>query len=260
MSSPVVLTASVTKLWANELPPFPNTALLQSSPVTAGSSRAFPSSSKGPLGRFPVPPGGVVGPKMSSGIRAFTVTEAVATAARLGLLAVSRSPMLMLVVEKVDEATPQVSKSGSGSWSVTTTLVAGPAPSFVTEMVNDAVSPGWIRLLKPLVTTFSIFRWGSRVTLADPWAGMMFANAPRFWASVNLTVAVLTSGVGSPAWMARVSVKVNEPPGPKLPPPAAMASASRSPNRLSMKELLALLADRTRFGLSAELVLFTVYV
>src|SRR5262245_43026076 len=197
MSSPVELTASVTKVWANGLPPSPKTALAQSSPATSGSLTAFPSSSNGPAGRFPVPPPGGE-PKMSRGTTALTVTEAVAPAGRLELVAVRKSPTLMLVVAKVEESTFQVSRSGSGSWSVTTTLVAGPAPSFVTVMVNEAVSPGSITL-KPLVTAFTITRCGIRVTLADDWALMMLENAPRFWASVKATSALLTSGVGSPA-------------------------------------------------------------
>src|SRR5262245_3636436 len=89
---------------------------------------------------------------------------------------------------------------------------------------------------------------------------MMLLKLPRFWASVKATVEVLVSGLGSPAWMARVSVKVNDAPGATLPPPAAMASASRLPSRLSVNELLGSLADRTRLGLSVELVFVTVKV
>src|SRR5207248_6197847 len=58
----------------------------------------------------------------------------------------------------------------------------------------------------------------------------------------------------------RVSVKVNDAPGATLPPPAAMASASRFPSRVSVNELLGLLVDRTRLGLSSELVLVTMNV
>ena len=42
------------------------------------------------------------------------------------------------------------SRSASGSWSVTTTLVAGPAPALVTVMVKEAVSPGWITSNPPV--------------------------------------------------------------------------------------------------------------
>src|SRR5439155_13795077 len=101
---------------------------------------------------------------------------------------------------------------------------------------------------------------GSNVTLVEAWAEMRLLKLPRFCASVKTTVAVLSSGVGSPDWIARVSVKVNDPPGATLPPPAVTASASRSPSSVSVNELLGLLVDRTRFGLSAELVLLTVYV
>src|SRR5262245_16463271 len=113
MSSFVVLTASVTKELANEAPPLAKT-LAQSSPATAGSSTALPSSSNGPLGRFPVPlPGG--GPKMSEGMTALTVTEAVAPAASDALLAVNKSPVLIEVTSKVDASTPHDSRAASGS-------------------------------------------------------------------------------------------------------------------------------------------------
>ena len=84
----------------------------------------------------------VVGPKMSRGTTALTVTEAVAPAGRDALLAVNKSSMLIVAVSKLKASTPHVSRSAAGSWSVTTTLTAGPAPSFVTVIVNDAVSPG----------------------------------------------------------------------------------------------------------------------
>ena len=158
------------------------------------------------------------------------------------------------------EVTLQVSRSGSGSWSVTTTLVAGPAPVLVTVMVKDAVSPGWITFGPPPVITLVMCSSGNSVTLADAPAVMTLPKLPRFWARVKATVAVLTSGLGSPDWMARVSVKLNDAPGARLPPPAATASASRFPSRVSVKELLASVVDRTRLGLSAELVLATVYV
>ena len=50
-----------------------------------------------------------------------------------------------VLVSNVVDVTVQVSRSAAGNWSVTTTLVAGPAPVLVTVMVNEAVSPGWIR-------------------------------------------------------------------------------------------------------------------
>src|SRR5207245_8640214 len=83
---------------------------------------------------------------------------------------------------------------------------------------------------------------------------------PRLCASVKTTVAELANGVGSPDWMARDSVKVNDPPGARLPPPAATASASRFPSNVSVNELLGSFTSSTRFGLSDELVLLTVYV
>ena len=58
--------------------------------------------------------------------------------------------------------------------------------------------------------------------------------------------------------MARVSMKLNDPPGATLPPPAATASVSRLPSSVSVKELLALFVSSTRLGLSVELVLLTV--
>src|SRR5262249_53514918 len=150
---------------------------------------------------------------------------------------------------------------------VTRTLLAGPAPSLVTVTVKEAVSPGWITSGKPGVTAFAISRCGSSVTLADAWAWMTLLKLPRFWARVKATVAVLVSGLGSPAWMGRVSVKVNVAPGAMLatvavllPVAAWMASASRFPSRVSVNELLGLLVSSTRLGLSDELVLVTVYV
>ena len=81
-----------------------------------------------------------------------------------------------------------------------------------------------------------IARCGTSVTLADALAVMTLlpVNAGD-WTSVKPTDAVLVSGFGSPDWIARVSVKVNDPPGATLPPPAAMASASRFPSRVSVK-------------------------
>src|SRR5262249_59418517 len=91
MSSPRELTASVANEWANDAPPSPKTALLQSSPATAGSSIALPSSSNGPLGRLPVPPPEPGGsPKISDGISASTLTEALAPAASDELDAVNK--------------------------------------------------------------------------------------------------------------------------------------------------------------------------
>src|SRR5262249_48861656 len=133
--------------------------------------------------------------------------------------------------------------------------------SLVTVTVKEAVSPGWITALVPSpVTDLEIARCASSVTLAESWRWMMFGNAPRFWARVKATVAVLVNGVGSPAWTARVLVKRNDAPGARSPPPAAMASASRFPSRLSVNELFGSLVDRTRSGLPDELVLVTVYV
>src|SRR5262249_53535167 len=129
----------------------------------------------------------------------------------------------------------------------------------------EARSPGWTTS-RPLVTTLSITRCGNSVTLADAWAVIRLGKAPRFWARVKVTVAVLVSGVGSPAWMARVWVNVNDPPRARRPPPAAMAAASRSifwggvVLKVEMNELLGLPVSSTRVGLSAELVLLTVYV
>src|SRR5262249_19542242 len=106
MSSPRELTASVANEGANEAPPPPKTALLQSSPATAGSSIALPSSSNGPLGRFPVPPPEPGGsPKMFERMTALTVTDSVTPAASETLLAVNKSPGLIDVVSKVDEKT-----------------------------------------------------------------------------------------------------------------------------------------------------------
>ena len=168
---------------------------------------------------------------MSRGIAALTVTDSLAPAGRVALLAVRKSPVLIEAVSKVQEATVQVSWSAAGNWSVTWTLVAGPAPSLVTVMVKEAVSPGWITSGEPGVTALVISRCGSSVTLADAPAVMMLLKLPRFWASVKTTVVALVSGVGSPAWMARVSVKVNDPPEPRCrrrprwrPPPGPRAA------------------------------------
>src|SRR5205809_4997487 len=178
MSSVLELTWSVTKLCATALPPLPNRTLLQSSPVTLGSSVALPSSSNRPLGRgspLPVPPSV---PKMSKGTTALTVIEAVAPPARLELLAV-RKPLELIEDEpNVLEATHQVSKVASGSWSVTSTLLAGPAPVFDTVMGKEAVSPGWMTSPEPGVTALVISRLGSRVTLADAWALMTLLKLP----------------------------------------------------------------------------------
>src|SRR5207253_9060138 len=130
-------------------------------------------------------------PKIVRGITAATVTEALAPAARLALLAVRRSPALTVAVPKLLEVTVQVSRSGSGSWSVTTTLLAGPAPSLLTVMVKEAVSPGWMTTgVSPgawPVTALVIDRCGSSVTLADARAWMTLLKLPRFWARVNAT-------------------------------------------------------------------------
>src|SRR5262249_12908120 len=136
-----------------------------------------------------------------------------------------------------------------------------------TVMVKEAVSPGWITSEKPGVTALVISRCGSRVTLADAWAVMMLLKLPRFCARVKATVAVLIRGAGSPAWMAPVSVKVQTALWARLDTVAVllalaawMASASRFPSRVSVKKLLGLFVSSTRLGLSAELVLVTVYV
>src|SRR3954454_1371811 len=107
----------------------------------------------------------------------------------------------------------------------------------------------------PPVAALEMVSSGSSVTLAAALALIRLPKLPRFWASVKTTVAELINGLGSPDWIARVSVKLNDPPGATLPPPAAIASASRLPSRLSLNELLALLVPRTRLGLSDELVL-----
>src|SRR5262249_55924279 len=120
-------------------------------------------------------------------------------------------------------------------------------------------SPGWITSM-PLVIALVISRCGSSVTLADDWAVMMLVKLPKVGAKVKATVVVFVSGVGSPAWMGRVTVNVNDAPGARLPPPAAMAAASRSPSNVSVKKLLGLLVSSTRLGLSDELVLVTVKV
>src|SRR5207237_114289 len=103
-----------------------------------------------------------------------------------------------------------------------------------------------------------MLRAGKSVTLACALALILLLKAPRFWASVKTTLALLIRGLGSPAEMARVSVKLNDPPGATSPPPAAIASASMSPMSVSVKELFALLVESTRLGLSDELVLLTV--
>src|SRR5580765_3734524 len=103
-----------------------------------------------------------------------------------------------------------------------------------------------------------MFSSGRRVTLVEALALIRLVKLPRFWASVKTIAALFTSGVGSPAWMARVSVNVNDEPGAMLPHPAAIASASRLPSKVSVNELLGLLVSSTRFGLSVELVLLTV--
>src|SRR5262245_606545 len=215
---------------------------------------------------------------MSSGITASTLTDAVAPAARVALLAVRRSPVLIEVVPKVlvPGGRVQVSWSAAGSWSVTETLVAGPAPVLETVMVREAVSPGWIVSRNPGVTVLGMVRFGSSVTSADPWAGIWLLELPRFWASVKTTAALLVSGVGSPAWMARVSVKVKDVGDPLvrggmlatvavlLPVKAWMASASRLRTwgvvvlKVVVNELLGLFVSSTRLGLSDELVLVTV--
>src|SRR6266478_2093458 len=117
----------------------------------------------------------------------------------------------------------------------------------------------------PLNPGAAIF--GTRVTDDDAPAWMMLPKLPRFWSRLKAAADVSVSGVGSPGWMARVSVKVNDPPGATSPLPlaswmgmAAMASASKLPSRVSLKESLELLGSRTRLGLSVELVLVTVNV
>src|SRR5262245_6462525 len=231
MSSAVVLTASVTKLAA--MAPLVLVPLTTSLKIWSQSCEvvvepdvprtpevALPSSSNTPAATgspLLVPP--PVGPKMSRGIKALTVTDTLAPAARVKLLAVRKSLVLIEVVSNWLETFVQVSWSAAGSWSLTRTLVAGPAPSLVTVMVNEAVSPGWITSGKPEVAGFEIGRCGTSGTLDEAWAVIWLLKLPRFWASVKTTVDVLVSGVGSPAWIARVSVKVNDPPGATLPPP-----------------------------------------
>src|SRR5262249_68868 len=100
---------------------------------------------------------------------------------------------------------------------------------------------------------------------------MRLGNAPRFCASVKTALDVSVRGVGSPAGRAGVSVKVNDAPGAReagvavlLPARAWTASASMSPNRLLVNESGSpapwFAEFSTRLGLSAELVLLTVYV
>src|SRR5262249_12619128 len=85
---------------------------------------------------------------------------------------------------------------------------------------------------------------------------MMLGNAPRSCASVKATVAVLVSGVGSPVWMVRVSVKLKEAPAGMLATVAELllvkawiASASRFANKESVNELFGSLVSRTRLGI-----------
>src|SRR5262245_29208188 len=113
MSSVLELTGSVTKLWASEVPPLPKAAFAQSSPAAA-SFATLPSNSNGPFGKFPVPPD-VVEPKISAGITAFTVTEAVAPAASEALDAVKKSLVLIEVAPNEDEPTVHESSVASGS-------------------------------------------------------------------------------------------------------------------------------------------------
>src|SRR5881397_4068686 len=149
MSSVLELTASVTKLWAVELPPLPKTALLQSSPATLGSLTAFPSSSNNPGGSGSPLPAPVL-PNRSAGTTALTTTVTLAPAGSDASVAVRKSVELIVAESKVLEATPQLSRSGSGNWSVTTTFVAGPAPVLETVMVKEAVSPGWMTVIPPV--------------------------------------------------------------------------------------------------------------
>src|SRR3954469_9708714 len=125
MSSVLELTWSVTKLWAVEAPPLPNRTLSQSSPATAGSFSALPSSSNRAAGSgwpLAVPPSL---PNRSNGIRALTTIVAVAPAGTLASVAVRKSVELTDAVSNVLDVTDQLSRSASGNWSVTTTLVAG---------------------------------------------------------------------------------------------------------------------------------------
>src|SRR5262249_16031004 len=154
MSSPVVLTASVTKLLASApLVRGPFTASAKTwSPSCEGVVEpddprtpvvALPSSSKTPAATgSPLPPPPPDEPKISKGITALTVMVTVVPAGKVALLAVRKSPLLIEDTSKVLEATVQVSWSAAGNWSVTRTFVAGPAPSLLTVMVNEAVSPG----------------------------------------------------------------------------------------------------------------------
>src|SRR3954469_5557205 len=166
MSSSLELTLSVTKLCAVEAPPLPNRTLSQSSPATVGSFSALPSSSNRPAGSgrpLAVPPSL---PNTSGGTTALTTIVTVAPAGRLASVAVRKSVGLTDAASNVLDATPQVSRSASGNWSVTETLVAGPAPVLETVMVNDAVSPGWI-VWTPSVMALEMFSSGRSVTLVE---------------------------------------------------------------------------------------------
>src|SRR5262245_57835295 len=72
---------------------------------------------------------------------------------------------------------------------------------------------------------------------------------------VNITVAWFVSGLGSLARTGRVTLKLHIALGARLPQPLAMAVASRSPSKVSVK--LSLAVPRVRLGLSDELVLVT---
>src|SRR5438128_1182563 len=267
MLSLVLLITSVTEAWSAELPPFPKRTLLQSSAGPTGGAAlnavASPSSSNRPLGigsPLPTVPGG--GPKIFTGITALTMMETLEPAARVALLAVRKSPELSEAESNPSNEEIVQGNAGSGSWSVTTMPLAAPAPVFETVMVKEAVSPGWMTALVPSpVTVLLIARTGISVTLVDAEALGLLLKLPRFCASVKTTVAELVSVLGSPAWRARVSVKLNDAPGAMLatvavlvPAAAWMASASRLPSRVSVNESLGLLVSRTRLGLSAELV------
>src|SRR5262249_20140405 len=140
--------------------------------VTLPSSSNRPSGTGSELGRP------AVLPKMPRGTTARTVIVAVGPAGRGASVAVSSPPLLMEPLKAPVYTAVQVNSLGSGRLSVTTTLVAGPAPVFETVIVKEAVSPGWIVLANPGLTALAICTLGSKVTLVEAGARMILLKFP----------------------------------------------------------------------------------